>query len=253
MTDFVVHAPVAVNIRTKGRFHGTFIAEESHSVAVAEHKVIEVHARQNALRWNTVVFDGSVEGVLLLHNLVVGLSQFLSFLIAELLQELHRISQLHVACLDIHNRTHGLVQQAFPVLIGLLFGIKISVDFSGYEMDGDGRCGFRIIRKIVDIYISRFLHVDYVHSLMQAVFLSFQSPALRIFSRFETRSRLTHPVRNEQTHLASVQVAHQHHILTFLQIHTGDVLIAAVSVVKLQLLFQNLVRWDGSIAAQQVL
>ena len=146
-----------------------------------------------------------------------------------------------------------MIQQTFPVLIGLLFGIKISVGFSGYEMDGDGRCGFRIIRKIVDIYISRFLHVDYVHSLMQAVFLSFQSPSLRVLGRFETRSRLAHPVRDEQTHLTSVQIAHQHHILTLLQIHAGDVLVAAVSVVKLQLLFQNLVRWDGSIAAKQVL
>ena len=146
-----------------------------------------------------------------------------------------------------------MIQQTFPVLIGLLFGIKISVGFSGYEMDGDGRCGFRIIRKIVDIYISRFLHIDYVHSLVQAVFLFLQSPALGIFCRFETRSRLTHPVRNEQTHLASVQIAHQYYIFTLLQIHAGDVLVAAVSVVKLQLLFQNLVRWNGSIAAQQIL
>ena len=252
MTYFVVHAPVAVDIAAESGLHGAVVAQESHAVAVAEHEVVEVDTRQNTFVGNTLVFQGTVKGILLPHNLVVCLGQFLAFAVVPFLEELHRICQLHIFGLYIHDGADCIVQQPVPLFVRLLFRVKVTVRFSRHEMNRDFRSGFHIIGKIVQIHVSRFLHVDNVHSFAKRDFLFLQSPAFGVFGRFESGSGLAHPVGDEQADVAAVQIAHQHHILTLFHIRTGHVFVTAVTIVQFQDFLQRFVGGYRLVSVQQI-
>lgn len=211
--------------------HCPVVSEVGDSVSVAEHVVVEVHAGQDTVFRDFAVFIQAHQLVLDADELVVGVDEFGSAVFGEFFQEFYGVGNLDVFSPGIHDWRDGLVKQTNPVLVGVApGGVKVTVGFAGYEMDGDFRRLAGVFGEIADIGVGGRFHVNDVDSFFERNLLFVQSPAVGVFCGLHSFGRLAHQVWQQEADFLPLRLADQDDMPPLFQIDARHVVVFAESI-----------------------